>query len=182
MTMSTGGNASRSIVRVISRSLRLRRLRSTEDLRCLGTTIPTRRCPRREREALTRTSRCSVRRRFPVRATARNSVPRVMRRLRGKWADVCGWCCELLLLQSAFMRLRTWSGAGLSAASALFCGGARVPRGPIYRTYEDGNRGFEYGAYCADGRLAYPYVVPQMSLKKIGYRPVNLFCSLRWVK
>ncbi len=100
MTISTGGNASRSIVRVISRSLRLRRLRSTEDWRCLGTTIPTRRCPRREREALTRTSRCSVRRRFPVRAIARNSVPRVMRRLRGKWADVCGWCYELLL-QSA---------------------------------------------------------------------------------
>ena len=181
MTISTGGNASRSTVRVISRSRRLRRLRSTDDLRCLGTMIPTRRCARREREALTRTSRCSVRRRFPVRATSRSSVPRVIRRLRGKWADVCGWSCDFLL-RPALTRPRTSSAAVLSAASALSCGGARVLRDPIYPTCEDENRASECGACCAGGRLAYPYVVPQMSLKIFRYRPVKLSCSLRWVK
>ena len=93
MTISTEGNTSSRTVRVISRSRRLRRLRSTADLRCLGTMIPTRGYPARKREALIRTSKCSVRRRFPVRAISRSSVPRVMRRLLGKVADVrgCVW-------------------------------------------------------------------------------------------
>jgi hypothetical protein len=30
--------------------------------------------------------------------------------------------------------------------------------------------------------LACPFVMPQMSLRYIGYRPVNLFSSMTWVK
>jgi hypothetical protein len=48
---------------------------------CFGTTNPTRGCE--TGEAAARRSRCSVRKRFPPRATARSSEDRVSRWLRG---------------------------------------------------------------------------------------------------
>lgn len=84
-TTSMGGRRRNSCVRMISRSLRLSRLRDTADCRCLGTTSPTRGCAKGE--AMTRTSRCSVRNRFPFVLTCRSSARCVSRWLRGNASD-----------------------------------------------------------------------------------------------
>jgi len=75
---SVGSSSSRTS----SRSRRLSRLRSTADRWCRGTTIPIRETPRGE--AMNRTSRCTVRIRFPSRMTCCKSWPRVSRERRGK--------------------------------------------------------------------------------------------------
>jgi hypothetical protein len=80
MTKSTGGASGSSARRQSSRSRRFSRFRSTAECACFGMTSPIRACGRREREATTRTSKCSVRSRFPSRAIFRRSAPRVMRR------------------------------------------------------------------------------------------------------
>ena len=77
-TRSIAGAPGRIRVRTISRRRRFRRFRSTAERPCFGTTNPARGWSTCEREATTRTSRCSVRSRFPVRAIARSSGPRVM--------------------------------------------------------------------------------------------------------
>ncbi len=74
-------SAGSSSSRTSSRSRRLSRLRATADCLCRGTTIPTREKSRGE--ARTRTSRCTVRIRFPSRMTVCRSWPRVSRLRRG---------------------------------------------------------------------------------------------------
>jgi hypothetical protein len=97
MTMSTESIVAKRRVRTSSRKRRFSRLRSIADLEYRGTTIPTRGCPKAE--AITRTSRCIVRIRFPSRATFWSSTPRVSRWLRGK-SSPCRGC---------------WSGAAVLA-------------------------------------------------------------------
>ena len=81
MTTSAHGRSGRrarsNSRRVSSRRRRFTRLRSTEERPCFATMNPTRQCERGE--AITRTSRCAVRNRFPSRATACSSAPRVSR-------------------------------------------------------------------------------------------------------
>jgi hypothetical protein len=72
------GNSS---IRTSSRSRRFRRFRSTAECRWRGTTTPIRECARGEARA--RTSRCTVRIRFPSRMTFCRSRPRVSRLRRG---------------------------------------------------------------------------------------------------
>ena len=85
MTRSTGGSRRRSRVRTISLSRRFSRFRDTADCLCFGTTSPTRGCIKGE--ATTRTSKCSVRNRFPFVLTRRSSVRLVSRWLRGNVSD-----------------------------------------------------------------------------------------------
>jgi hypothetical protein len=73
------GNSS---IRTSSRKRRLSRFRSTAECWCRGTTMPMRETSRGE--AVNRTSRCTVRTRFPSRMTSCNSWPRVNRERRGK--------------------------------------------------------------------------------------------------
>ena len=79
-----------SLSRTSSRRRRLRRLRSTAECWCRGTTMPTR--GKARGEARTRTSRCGVRIRFPSRITAWMSLLRVSRFRRGNPKPVLGAC------------------------------------------------------------------------------------------
>ena len=156
ITMSAGTSLGRRRVLDSSRRRRFTRLRATADWRKRGTISPIRvlvPSGSTRGEATTRTSSNAVRIRFPSCAIRCSSAPRVMRARRGNPSDARG----------VFRLRRTCPGCGPSTASGPSCGGEPGSYDPISFPYAHGTRAFSDAAYCAEVRLAFPWLLQMRS-------------------